>query len=600
MLIFLAPGLKSPDPLAPGERVVRAAEGLIEVAYSRLPEHASAKQQVVALNLRSVALAEALKPALPEALHEFWDAYAGWFAMYSISPLLANREIARQALEAHPDRQAVIRENWRDLGWWSGRAMLQPALLDDLRAAGLGVQTRPGALLHSLRRPLAEQMATRALRREFGAELKRFLRGISADLATDPGDILWLSLGASSADLIARLVPALQASHGLSSQILDYHYFGSDQALERHGLPYTDIARFSSPAVLQSGVQVQRDLPHWWPQIRKRAQSLPPARELPPALFAAILDRLRLVLTRDAPPWVVRAGASQAALAAYRPQVVVATHVYGPPIAPTITAANRLRIPTVCLQHGVIGPRYLALPCQPYNEQLLFGDYPAAIISQVCPPQTKVTVTGHCLYDVTQTPATPRPEVQALRAGVKGLVVLCTQFNEPAFYRAPGWWLQGVAEACRALDARLVLKLHPSDSKQNLRLYRTLLREGDDRVQLAPHGQWPLSELLAACDLMITRDSTVVFEANLLGKPALTINLSEWDEELPYAATGGARGVYRYEDIAPALAALLGDEQARAQLAAGRERFLQAQTGPRDGRATERIASAIAAWASPR
>ena len=186
-----------------------------------------------------------------------------------------------------------------------------------------------------------------------------------------------------------------------------------------------------------------------------------------------------------------------------------------------------------------------------------------------------------------------------LREGVRALVVLCTQFNEQMYYRREGWWLQGVAEACRALNVRLVLKLHPSETPENIRLYRTLLAPGDDRVLLAPHGQWPLSELLVACDLMITRDSTVVFEANLLDRPAVTINLSHCDEELPYAATGGALGVYSYADIARAIESALFDDVTRAQLTRGREAFLTAQTGPRDGHATERIAAAIAAWAAP-
>ena len=181
----------------------------------------------------------------------------------------------------------------------------------------------------------------------------------------------------------------------------------------------------------------------------------------------------------------------------------------------------------------------------------------------------------------------PRDEVQGLRGGVAGLVVLCTQFNEHLYHTPSGWWLSGVAEACRRLGVRLVLKLHPSDSAHNISLYRTLLRPGDDRVMLAPHGQWPLAELLAACDLMVTRDSTVVFEANLMDKPVITINLSTWEEELPYAATGGALGVYSYADIDPAITSVLTSTQTREQLSRRRQEFLLAHTGPRDGKATE-------------
>ncbi|MEN6544785.1 MAG: hypothetical protein ABFE07_01985, partial [Armatimonadia bacterium] len=143
---------------------------------------------------------------------------------------------------------------------------------------------------------------------------------------------------------------------------------------------------------------------------------------------------------------------------------------------------------------------------------------------------------------------------------------------------------------------RLALKLHPSDDEKTLPLYRKLVVEGDDRVVLVPHGQYPLNELLAACDMMITRDSTVVFEANLLGKPAITINLSRWEEELPYAATGGALGVYRLDDIEGAVRSVLEDEGVREELARRREGFGEAHMGPRDGGATRRIAEVICGY----
>jgi hypothetical protein len=247
----------------------------------------------------------------------------------------------------------------------------------------------------------------------------------------------------------------------------------------------------------------------------------------------------------------------------------------------------------------VIGPRYLALPCLPYDEKLVFGDYARGIMRQTC-PDLRLTVTGHALHDAGMAPPSVSPEVMALREGVSGLVVLCTQFSEHLYYQREQWWMTGVAEVCRRLGVRLAIKQHPSDSASNIRLYRTLLRPGDDRVVLIPHGRHGLGELLVACDLMVTRDSTVVFEANLFDRPVVTVNLSAEDEELPYAATGGARGVYCYEDIGPTIEAVLRDEGVRRELAEKRAGFLAQHTGPRDGQATERITEIIAQWTAGR
>jgi hypothetical protein len=395
---------------------------------------------------------------------------------------------------------------------------------------------------------------------------------------------------------MARLIPPLEQEHQLPSEILDFHYYRSAEACHRHGLPARDIMGFASDGALQRAGR-NGHWQRWWRHFRAHADSLPCRQELPPALFAALRDRLRLVLYRDAALWQLWAEASRRALDVHQPAVVLSFHVYGPVSMPLLTEARARGIPCVCLQHGVIGPRYLTIPCPRYDEKLVFGEYARTIMQQTCPAGMLVTVTGHCLYDGAQPSAAVRPEVSRLGEGVRGLVVLCTQFNETVYYDQQRWWMAEVARSCRELGARLVIKAHPSDPAANLALYRGLEQSGDDLVVVVPHGQYPLDELLAACDVMVTRDSTVVFEANLLGKPAVTINLSRWEEELPYAATGGALGVYRFEDIHPALDRALFDPLTRERLAESRPGFIRLHTGPRDGRATERICRAIVGWA---
>lgn len=592
MIIFLAPDARAPRP-GKGERLVRALPDLIHAAYSRLPEHSQARERVVELNHRSLQIAYSLHAALPDELHEFWDAYAGWFAMYSVAPLLGNMAVARQAIADLPPDRAVIRENWARRGWWSGREDLQAAMGEPLAAAGWHVELHPGAALRSLRCAVVQHQAAEHGEREL-LDLARAQRQ-AASPPKASCDVLWLSVGASAVDLITALTPPLERQ-GLSGAIVDFDYFGSRQALERAATPHVSLAAFLRPDDFSDARGWRFVTEVGWESIER---ALPPVSGFTPGQQAALARRLRLVLTRDAPVWQLRSLASHRALEAYQPSVVVGFHTYGPVMAPTIIAAERLGMPRLCLQHGVIGPRYLALPCLPYDEKLVFGDYARRIMQQAC-PGLRLTVTGHSLHDAGQTPPTVSPEVQALRAGVSGLVVLCTQFNEHVYFQRENWWMAGVAEACRRLGARLAVKQHPSDTPVNIRLYRKLLRPGDDSVVLIPHGRHRLDELLVACDLMITRDSTVVFEANLFDRPVVTINLSADDEELPYAATGGALGVYRYEDIGPTIEAVLREESVRRELADKRASFLALHTGPGDGQATARIVDIIAQWADHR
>jgi hypothetical protein len=597
MLIFLGPNQAPPPRLGPHDRLVHGVETLIEAAYSKLPEHAALKADVATVSRHAYALAQEFGQALPDSLQDFWAAYSGWFAMYSVGPLLANWRIGAEALTQTPEAAAHILENWRSRSWWSGRHQVEPALRDEFRARGVACAASPGAVLRWLQRPVMGWAAQAQARREVSAETKQWLLArsqVEPGQPVTPDGVLWLSVGGSSADLMARLIPPLQQTHGLPSQIVDFHYYQSAEACRQHGLPYRDITTFAD---VRDARELHPDDRHWG-HFRRQAADLPCRAELPPALFGALLERMRLVLRRDSGLWRWRAAASRRALDACQPRCVVAFHVYGPPVMPLVVEARKRNLPCLSLQHGVIGPRYLALPCPRYSEKLVFGAYARDIMTQACPEGMTVTVTGNCLYDgaTGEGAVQPRPEVMALREGARGLVLLCTQFNEHLYHDPDRWWMAEVARACRALGARLAIKVHPSDGDQNIARYRSLEQPGDDRVVVIPHGQYPLPELLAACDVMVTRDSTVVFEANLLDKPVVTINLSQWEEELPYAATGGALGVYRYDDIAPALERVLRDPGTREALAGTREAFLQAYTGPRDGQATERISQIIADW----
>lgn len=599
MIIFVGPNGRLPRRVGAQDTVVHGVEGLLEAAYSTRPEHAEVKARVAELNRWTAAIAAAFGAALDDELQDFWQSYSGWFAMYAVGPLVANWQIARRTwAEATPTAVRII-ENWRQAPWWSGRHQVAPAIRDEARARGLSCRLEPGPTLRWLQ-PLvmlwgASRQRREALRHELAAAFRAARQGGEPPVQ---GAALWLSVGASSAQLMARLVPALEEAHGLPSEILDFHYYHSAEACHAHGLAARDIMGFATEQALEA-CRRNRRWRRWWQDFRRRADSLPCRDELPPSLFAALRDRMRLILYRDAALWRLWSEAAQRALDAYAPAVVLTFHVYGPVVMPLLVEARRRGIPCLCLQHGVIGPRYLTIPCPPYAETLVFGEYARGIMEQTRPAGTLVTVTGHCLYDKVQSaaPPVPRAEVARLAQGVTGLVVLCAQFNEATYYDRERWWMAEVARSCRELGARLLIKAHPSDPAEAVGRYRTLEQPGDEAVIVIPHGQYPLAELLAACDVMVTRDSTAVFEANLMDKPVVTINLSRWEEEVPYAATGGALGVYRFEDIQPALSRALFDPMAREALARSRPEFLRLHTGPADGQATARICEAIAGWA---
>ena len=275
---------------------------------------------------------------------------------------------------------------------------------------------------------------------------------------------------------------------------------------------------------------------------------------------------------------------------------MVGCHLYADMVAPLMLTARRRDIPTVCCQHGIRGPYHRTLGSLPWDKLLVFGEYTADLLANLLDPVTQVEITGHCLYDDVLTSTQPEAGT-ALRGRLAGesrfVVLVPTQPDEYEVQRAqPRWWLEAVAQACQAADAAMVIKVHPEEKAATM--YLGLARQWPNTVTIIPHGEDTLADLLPACDLLVTRDSTVAYEANLRGKPVITVNLSGQRDRFALAQDGGAQGVSRYEDIQPAIQQLLTDATARESLASSRPEFLARHLGPQDGRATERIAAAIA------
>jgi len=113
-------------------------------------------------------------------------------------------------------------------------------------------------------------------------------------------------------------------------------------------------------------------------------------------------------------------------------------------------------------------------------------------------------------------------------------------------------------------------------------------------VQLAPPTV-DLASLLAACDLVVTVNSTVAIDAMALGIPALSVGMP--NNLTPFVTAGGIAGVYAPDELRPALARLLWDDAARAELVAKGLSCAENGGMRTDGGAARRAADALAALA---
>ncbi|MBI4333141.1 MAG: UDP-N-acetylglucosamine 2-epimerase [Chloroflexi bacterium] len=200
----------------------------------------------------------------------------------------------------------------------------------------------------------------------------------------------------------------------------------------------------------------------------------------------------------------------------------------------------------------------------------------------------RVVVTGIAHFDLLFYRDKERDDQVLTRAGIdpgKPIVVFATE-NLAVSETVEA--LTGVIDAVlKTSDVQLVVKVHPGEGIEPYD--GTARRYCDPRIHVVKDID--LYAVISRCELIIVRYSTVALEAMMIGKPVVVINLAGTPVSVPYAQESAAVGVYRKEDIGPAIHRALFDEATRAKLKAGRDRFVREWAGEPDGRASYRVVS---------
>jgi len=268
----------------------------------------------------------------------------------------------------------------------------------------------------------------------------------------------------------------------------------------------------------------------------------------------------------------------------HRPDVVLATNSPRAERAAMLVAAER-HLPRVII-NDLFGMR-LAYPLEAERICVLTEGVRDTLIEQGIDAST-VTATGNPLCDAIVREVANDPEVP-VSLGHPRPVLLADQ---PAEWTDDGLhvfddreskeMILRFREICRSADALALVRRHPTR-------HRGWLAETEG-------VQWvddlPLYPLLRACDLIVTRSSTVGLEAALLGRPVVTFHPHEGPSPLPLAEGGVALGAQTLEELSAAVHSALHDASLRAELGRTRARRLLSDFGC-DGHAAERVADLV-------
>ncbi len=137
-------------------------------------------------------------------------------------------------------------------------------------------------------------------------------------------------------------------------------------------------------------------------------------------------------------------------------------------------------------------------------------------------------------------------------------------------------------------DVQLVIKLHP-DEDQSAPLYR----QNKCFKPIIATRDTDIYALLFACDLVIVKFSMAVFEAILLKKPVVVLNLSGEPDLIDYAKEGVAYAVRDGSDLKHAVEMLIRDSSPNTN---HRNNFIKKYLYSDDGKATERVVMLIKSY----
>ena len=260
-------------------------------------------------------------------------------------------------------------------------------------------------------------------------------------------------------------------------------------------------------------------------------------------------------------------------------------------------------IPSIGIQHGTMSYSPLTVhareemcsgkpQCLPRPTRLLlYGPYYRDfLVKNSSYPEDEIRIIGNLRFDHFAHARKLSKKAMAEKYGLdasKPIVMYLTQILPSP--QESEQMTREVFRAVKELGLPLIVKQHPGEPSDAL--YHALAKEFGLQPLITKTAS--TLELLTASDVLIGAESTLDYEAMILDKPVIVMNFGERPDTLPFVSEGAALGVYKPEEVLPALTKTLFDAKTKAALAERMRDLVEAHCFKIDGKAAARAVEAI-------
>ncbi|MFW9973450.1 MAG: CDP-glycerol glycerophosphotransferase family protein [Candidatus Odinarchaeota archaeon] len=269
-------------------------------------------------------------------------------------------------------------------------------------------------------------------------------------------------------------------------------------------------------------------------------------------------------------------------------------------------AASFKNIPTLLIQRGLYGNHCLYRFPLLVDKVALEGEWVKQVLIKMGQDISKLEVTGQPAYDLLKEEYT-KIDKTAIRSkfniDTNNIIVLYTSQPLMEGLGVDNSFIpqdissshkEEIREICLSLydrkDILLLIKPHPNESDD---LHYQVVNEVKAKNIKVVSRKANIHELISISDILITRHSTTGLEAIVLDKPVIIVDILGDVDSFPYVDYNSALGVYKRENIWPAVKSIFENKQVNDTLKEGRARFIRDFAYQIDGKSSQRIVALI-------